>query len=100
MPLKVKKLPWYLSGKGLLGTKKANSIYFQTRFGIHTFGMHYPIDVVILDNQYCVRVTKQKLKPNTFFFWNPLFQHVIELPEGAVTKLKIEKNQKLHLQTL
>lgn len=69
---------------GMLGMKKAEPVYFCTRFGIHTFGMKFPIDVVILDNDWRVTSFVSSLNPNRVFFWNPLFKHVLELPSGWV----------------
>jgi uncharacterized protein len=75
--------------KGLIGTKKANPVYFETRWGIHTFGMKYPIDVLILDNNNLVIKTKEVLKPNKIWIWNPKYNKVIELPAGEINQKKI-----------
>lgn len=98
MKLKVHKISILFSWKGLL-FGKPKPILFHTRFGIHTFGMKYPIDVVILDKSLVVRKIKQNLLPNRFFFWNPLLDTVIELPQGTIKKKKIQIGMKLQLQT-
>ncbi len=67
---------------GLLGSKKPYPVYFKTRFGIHTVGMTYPIDVLILDDTFCVQRIKENLKPNRLYIWPPHYSHVIELPIG------------------
>lgn len=83
---------------GLLGYKKVQPIFFQTRFGIHTFGMRVPIDVLILDkNKGIVRLI-ENLKPNRLFFWPPRYNNVIELPEGTIRKLKIRDGGKIKLE--
>lgn len=87
--LKVTYLPWYKSWMGLIG-QKPHAVCFTTRFGLHTFGMQYPIDVVILNKNNVVKVVKENLKPNNFFFWNPLYNKVIELPEREIKKRKIK----------
>jgi len=92
--LKIRKIPWYLSWKGLLGTKKPEAILIRTRFGIHTFGLSYPIDIVILDKRNIVKTIKTKLMPNRLFFWNPMYDKVIELPEGTVEKERIKARNK------
>ncbi|MDE2026590.1 MAG: DUF192 domain-containing protein [Patescibacteria group bacterium] len=70
---------------GLIGRKKPYALFFKTRFGIHTFGVTFPIDVVILDNQQ--RIVKMKtVTPNLVFFWNPVFDGVLELPTGTIEK--------------
>ncbi|HSD98620.1 MAG TPA: DUF192 domain-containing protein [Patescibacteria group bacterium] len=100
MSLTIHTVPWYLSWKGLLFSKKPKPILFQTRWGIHTFGMKYPIDVVIVDKKNIVQKIKQGLRPNRFFFWNPCFDKVLELPSGTIEHLKITLEGKLELQTL
>lgn len=99
MKLKVNKIPWHLSWKGLLGTEKAKNIYFQTRFGIHTFGMSYPIDVIVLNNKLEIKKMKKNLMPNRTFFWNPLYENIIELPTGTIKKMKFSIGKIIHLQT-
>jgi uncharacterized membrane protein (UPF0127 family) len=69
---------------GLIGEKYPKAIMFQTRFGIHTFFMNFPIDILILNKQNHVVVIKKNLKPNRLFFWNPNFTSVIELPQGTI----------------
>lgn len=73
----------------LLGIlKKLNigcSILFKTRFGIHTFFMKDPIDVVILDNNLKV-VKMATVKPNNLFFWNPKYFKVLEFSQGTINK--------------
>lgn len=71
---------------GLIGSKKPKSILFETRFGIHTFFMKFPIDVIILDDNKKVVAIKESLKSNRIFMWNPKYKTVIELPEGMIKK--------------
>lgn len=83
--------------KGLIGENKPYAIFFETRFGIHTFGMHFPIDVIILDNKNQVILAKEHILPNKLVFWNPRYKKVIELPEGFIKKKKIQKGTRLLL---
>lgn len=69
---------------GLLDRTEPASLYFKTRFGVHTQGMRFPIDCAILDERKIVRVVRHNLAPGKFFFWNPLYRHVIELPPGTL----------------
>ena len=99
MRLKVK----YLTGKnrllGLINSEKAYPVLIQTRFGIHTFGMRFPIDILILDkNNKVVKISKN-LKPNRIFLWNPMFDKVIELPAGEIEKRGIRLETKINLAT-
>ncbi len=74
---------------GLLGTRKPFPILLRTHFGIHTFGMKYPIDVLILDSQNRVKFIKQNLEPWRVYFWNFLEDRVLELPVGTIKEKKI-----------
>ncbi len=65
---------------GLLKEDSNTAMLFKTRFGIHTFFMQYPIDILVLDNTYKVVQIRKNLVPNRVFFWNPYYSIVIELP--------------------
>ena len=55
-----------------------NVVYFETRFGIHTFCMKNCIQVIILDNNdYIVR--SKVIAPNRVFFWPPQYNKVVEI---------------------
>lgn len=84
---------------GLLGSKKAYPIFFQTHFGIHTFGMHYAIDVLILDKENTIQKLHRGLKPNKLFFWNPSFDKVVELPHGMIAELGLHEGMRIMLQS-
>src|SRR5579859_1102126 len=73
---------------GLLKYKTPAAILLKTRFGIHTFGMHYSIDVLILDRENKIVAMKKNLKPNRIFIWNLNYEYVLELPEGTIQKTK------------
>lgn len=69
---------------GLLGAEKPYPVLIKTRFEIHTFGLSFPIAVLILDrNSKVVKVCKH-LAPNRIFVWPPVFDTVLELPVGGV----------------
>lgn len=74
---------------------KIESLYFETRWGIHTFFVREPIDVIILDEENRVRVIKKGLKPWRIFFWNPRYGKVVELPKQSLKLLKIRKGIKV-----
>lgn len=75
---------------GLLKEKEARALYLETRWGIHTFGMKFPIDCVILDKDWRVSSIKENVLPWRIFVWNPVFFRVFELPSGTVKKTKIK----------
>lgn len=80
---------------GLILYKRAVGMILRSRFGIHTFFMRYPIDVIILDNDRRVRVIRKNLGPNRIFFWNPKYNFIIELPKGALAKSQTEQGDLL-----
>jgi uncharacterized membrane protein (UPF0127 family) len=83
---------------GLLGATKAHPVYFTTRWGIHTFGMKFSIDVLILSKDNVVERLAEQLKPNRIFLWNPRFGNVVELPAGEIKKHAIKKGDKVTLR--
>jgi uncharacterized membrane protein (UPF0127 family) len=99
MVLKVKALKNELERiKGLIGVKDVHPVYFQTRFGIHTFGVLSPVDVIILDDEYRVVKIMEKLKPFRIFVWNPKYENVIEAPSKTIKENKIKLGEKITLQ--
>lgn len=74
--------------QGLIGKKNPETIILKTHFGIHTFLLKFPIDVLILNNNKQVMKLKKHLRPNRVFFWNLKFDTVVELPEGFIDKSK------------
>lgn len=74
---------------GLIGADPVYPVSFTTRWGIHTFGMRSPIDVLILDNDNRVVKLVKSLPPKRIFFWNPKYFRVLELPQGTIEKRKI-----------
>lgn len=85
---------------GLIGKERPESLLIKTRFGIHTFGLKFPIDVLILDKFNKVALTKKNLVPNRIFIWNPKYGQVIELPSGTIKKKKIGINDSIEVRFL
>lgn len=98
MYLKVKRLTGLWSKSiGLIGQKNITPVYFNTRFGIHTFGVMSPIDILILDKWGRVVKMKSNLKPNRLFFWPLAYDYVVELPAGEIKKQKFCLGQRIEL---
>lgn len=76
---------------GLMGEDKPQTVVFKTRFGIHTFFLKFPIDLVIVSKEKKVVFLKKSVKPNRVVFWDFRYDTVIELPEGLIEKLNINK---------
>ena len=85
---------------GLIGKEKPASLLIKTRFGIHTFGLKFSIDVLILDNANKVISLKKKLKPGKIFLWKPIYNIVLELPNGTINKNKIKINDTIDISIL
>ena len=82
---------------GLIGARKASAFILKTRFGIHTVGLLFPIDVLILDKGNKVVRLEENLKPFRFFIWKPHYNTVIELPNVGIEKLNTQIDAKMAL---
>jgi hypothetical protein len=60
-------------------SKEDGNVYFETRWGIHTFGLKKEITVLILDKDGFVVKKIFEIKPNRIHFWNPKFFRIVEL---------------------
>ena len=83
---------------GLLKYSQPQALIMKTRFGIHTFGMKFPIDVIILDDKGQVVKVKEKLKPGRAFLWNPKYNTVLELPDGSIASSKTKTDDILFFE--
>ena len=83
--------------KGLLGENTPHALLLKTHWGIHTFGMQFPIDVVIVDTQNNIVTLKPNLKPNRIFLWNPKYETVLELPSGYIQEKTLKLGEKIHI---
>ena len=82
---------------GLIGQSIPKPVFFKTRFGIHTFGVRFPIDVIILNRENRVVGFKKNLKPNRLWWWNPIHNRVIELPEGTIERKNIKNRSEVKI---
>ena len=83
---------------GLIGAKKPYPLLLETRFGIHTFGVRFPLDIVILDQTNTIVCMKKTLLPNRIFLWNPIWKLVVELPQGTISEKNLHIGQKVSLR--
>ncbi len=83
---------------GLLFKQEVEAIVFRTRFGIHTFLMSKPFDLIVLNKRYEVVFIKESVKPNRVILWNPKYDIVLELPAGSVNNSKTGLGDKLNLK--
>lgn len=83
--------------QGFIGKDMPYGLLIKTHFGIHTFGVKFPIDVLILNNKNIVVALKQNIKPNRIFLWNPIYETVVELPTGTIKQKAIEIKSQVRL---
>jgi uncharacterized protein len=86
--------------RGLIGYPKAIPMLFKTRFGIHTFGMGFPIDVIVLDKNKTIVAVKPSLKPNHIYLWNPKYPQIIELPENSINKMELHIGESISINKI
>lgn len=95
--MKVKKLTTFWERlQGLSFKNKIIPVYFETRWGIHTFFVKEPIDVIICDDSYIVRKLVRSLKPSSVLVWNPGYKKVFEIPESYGKNAKINIGDKFY----
>ena len=82
---------------GLIGADEPKTIILRTHFGVHTFGVKFPIDCLVLDKNKQVISKKENLKPFSFYFWNPIHDLVIELPAGALKESQTQIGDQIKL---
>ncbi len=72
--------------EGLLKSGADAALFFKTRWGIHTFGMKFPLDCLVMDDGMKVVALRANLAPGHLFFWSPRHQNVLEFPAGALAR--------------
>ena len=80
----IRPLGFWQKMVGLAENIPGDAVYFRTRFGIHTFGLNQPIDVLVLDKNGKLGAIFCNLAPGQARFWNPKFQHVFEFSGGTL----------------
>lgn len=83
---------------GLIGSKKPRAIVLRTRFGIHTFGLRFPIDCLILDREGRVVDMREQLLPGRIFFWSLRYSTIVELPVGTIRKSKTKIGDEIQFE--
>lgn len=75
---------WKAKMIGMVGKTVAQPIFLQTRFGIHTFYMQFPIDVLILDQAGVIVKLRKVMEPNKIMVWHPKYYKVLEVAHGYI----------------
>lgn len=82
---------------GLIGSTVNQPLLIMTRFGIHTFGLKYHIDVLILDKKKRVVAIKKNLAPNRIFIWNIKHDTILEIPKLNNSNYNVKLNDYIML---
>jgi uncharacterized membrane protein (UPF0127 family) len=86
--------------KGLLGRKTMSygeGLWIRPCMGVHTFGMHFPIDILFLDREQVVIASKSAFAPNRL---TPVYvkaASVLELPAGIIEKTATNPGDRIAL---
>ena len=86
--------------RGLIGhppLKGGEGLWLPHCQGIHTFGIAYPIDVLLLDEKNRVTRCVEEIEPNRFGPVSFLAASVLELPPGTIHQAGISAGDLLTL---
>lgn len=75
---------------GLIGKDTPEALLIKTRFGIHTFFLKFPIDVVVINKTRKVVFLRSGIRPGSIVIWNIKYDTILELPQKSIKNLKIE----------
>lgn len=96
LSIKIKSFGFCDKFFGMLIKDNKNGLILKTRFGIHTFFMKEPIDVLVLDGNKRVVAIKKNLLPNRIFLWNPKYDTILELPKDSINQSETEVGDALN----
>lgn len=80
---------------GLLKKNNPRTLLFKTRFGIHTFFLKEPIDILVINPKSKIVKVKKSLGTNKLFFWNPKYTKVVELPKNTIKNTETQVGDSL-----
>ncbi|MBF8983816.1 DUF192 domain-containing protein [Lutibacter sp. B2] len=92
---------FYTRLKGLMFTKNLPSdcaLHIQPCRGIHTFFMHYSIDVLHLDSNHKIVAIEENLQPGKIGNTYPCTVEVVELCAGKVQETKTKIGNRLQFK--
>ena len=83
---------------GLIGARRAKPTILKTRVSTRTFGIKFPLDILIIDKNHRVAILKENLESFRVFTWRPVYSVVIELPAGTIKKTNTSLNDQIRIQ--
>ncbi len=81
---------------GLIGKDPIYPLLLKTRFGIHSFLIKNPIDVLVMDAEFTVKRIST-LNINRIFLYNPKYANILELPGGTILRSKTQIGDKIKI---
>ena len=79
--------------RGLLGRPPLlpdHALLITSCSSIHTFFMHYPIDLAFINSEWQIKKLFPALKPFRMV-WAPGTSMALEMPMGTIKEIKLEK---------
>ena len=83
---------------GLIGARRAKPTILKTRVSTRTFGIKFPLDILIIDKDHRVAILKENLESFRVFTWKPVYSVVIELPAGTIKKTNTSLKDQILIQ--
>jgi len=80
------------------GLDRGTGLLIEPSSGVHTIGMRFPIDVVALDRNRCVRGVWEALAPFRLAALSFRTRSVIELPAGTIRESRTEVHDQLAIR--
>ena len=77
--------------------KKGQGLFFPKCRSIHTWGMKYPIDVLMVDRNLKVLATFQSVKPFQVLRPRLKVRSTLELPQGTIRQSKTHTGDQLEI---
>jgi len=87
---------------GLLGTKgldEGQGLWLVPSNSIHTIGMRFPIDVVMLSRSSTVVAVRESVRPNSILWPNIRARSILELPANSIASTRTECGDSLRIET-
>jgi uncharacterized membrane protein (UPF0127 family) len=88
---------------GLLGRRSLEAdhgIWILPTNAIHTFGMLFRFDVILIDRSYQVVGLRERIRPFSMTWPNFRARSVLELPAGTIARSGTEAGDQLRIEPL
>lgn len=86
---------------GLLGRRSlfaGQGMWLVPANSIHTIGMHFPIDVVMLSRHFVVVALRESVRPFSLVWPNFRAKSILELPADTIAATRTERGDLLQIE--